>query len=526
MKMHKISRAVIAAFSIASALAFSACEAKPESRGLMPDDREEEADPTAVPTKPAEEPTPAPEGPAEDENIPLTSEEIKQINSDTAIKYNGFFTCSYCCPEMIDWGNVCYDGAGISKELTEKQLEKYLGGRELYTGLTAVYHKDLEDYCLSTTGTDYITALRELGWQYIFDGDDIIYVHEHGDTNYIPVNVTDGYKEGDTWHLFYRIYDTYYAEDRDFEMTARVTDDGGKWNFISNMPYDEPTQSELLDIDFYPDDTNASLNEMIYVTGHPGDEPVWYWANITAKEDNTLVVIDHTADASDTEEELVWSGIFLPGERIYSTTLNKGESFAIRVNLAWSPDMHLAASRDGFESEYWFGQDNWRHDEKDDGTPASRKIIGYDRDAMGCGLNPQNNIQFYNMLNGGWLAYDNDGQVAGYLMFSGYGSDLRISCFDDSLQTFINVINVNSSGAVGDGISVECTDEELARLNLDSASIYSKSSYEIKLSRLSDCQCLELIPLEEQDDIVGMMLSYPDKERIPLVFYRYNICAE
>ena len=88
------------------------------------------------------------------------------------------------------------------------------------------------------------------------------------------------------------------------------------------------------------------------------------------------------------------------------------------------------------------------------------------------------------------------------------------------------MINVNSSGAVGDGISVECTDEELARLNLDSASIYSKSNYEIKLSRLSDCQCLELIPLEEQDDIVGMMLSYPDKERIPLVFYRYNICAE
>ncbi len=529
MKKHKISRAAIAVLSITTALTFSACEEKQKGRGTMPAEREESPTPTVEAVKPEEDPSPTPYLPSEDEKIPLSEEELEYINAETSIRYNGFFTCSYCCPEMADWDNICYDGAGISTELSKEELDSFLYGRESYTGITAIKETDLKDYCLSTTGTEYSTAIRQLDWQCIESGEELIYVHEHGDINFINVNVTDGYKQGDIWHLFYRIYDTFSAEDRDFEMTARVTDDGKKWNFISNMPYDEPSMSELLHIDFYPEDTDEALDEMIYVTGHPGDEPAWCWANITAEEDDTLVVIDHAADETDTEEELVHYGIFLPGERLYSATLNKGESFAIRVNMAWTPDIHLSASRGSFEAEYWFGEDNWRHNEKEDGTPAGRKIIGFDRDALGCGTGPENVIQFFNMLEGSWLYLDENDKPVGYIHFDGVGNRIVISNFDDRIDAIFNVSNISGNSSIGDGISIECTEEELEAMDLTDIpdiTTYLSNTYRIETEQLYNTECLRLIPVENKDDIIHLIMSRYGGEIQSLEFYRFNICAE
>ena len=525
MKKHKISRAAIAALSITSALAFSACEGTQGSRGNMPDDREEETTPTEEPVKPAEDPTPTPEVPAEDEKIPLTSEELNNINNGITTAYNGFFTCSYCCPEMIDWGNVCYDGAGIDTQLSEEELDKYLGGREIVTGITAIREKDLQDYCRITTGTDYSTAIRNLDWSQLYTDDEVIYVHEHGDTNYMQVTVNDGYKEGDIYHLFFNVYDTIAADDRDFEMTARVTDDGKVWNFISNMPKDEPTQAKLLNIDYYAEDADFSYDDMIYVSELPSDEPAWCWAVITAEEDNTLVVIDH-ADVSGDYLSLIWEDIFVPGDRLYSTTLNKGENFAIRVTMAWTPVIHLGASRDGFEAEYWFGEDNWRHNEKADGTPASHPVIGYDRDAMGCGLDPQNVIQFFNMLDGSWLYVDDNAQPAGFIRFTGYGNDIMISNLEESVELIFNVSNISGTSTVGDGICIQCTEDDLKYFKLSDPSKYLISTYQVEIEQLKDGQVLTLTPVESDDDIINMVMSYPDEAGGPLEFYRYNTCAE
>ena len=523
MKKHKISRAVIAAVTITSALALSACEGAQESRGTIPEDRDEKPTEAPEPTKPSEDPTPTPDVPAQDERVDLTFNELDQINNETVNVYNGFFTCDYCCPEMIDWGNVCYNGAGIDTQLTDEELEEYLAGRELVTGITVIKKKDLEDYCRITTGTDFSTALREPAWDYSYDLE--AYVSEHGDTNFMHIEVSDGYKEGDIYHLFFNVYDHNISDYRYYELTARVTKDGSVWNFISNMPANAPTQSGLLHIDYFNEDADFPSDDMIYVEELPDDEPNWYWARITADEDDTLVVIDRADVSSDNSMELIWNGIFLPGERLYSTTLNKGDNFAIRVNMAWTPVIHLGASRDGFEGEYSFGQDNWRHNEKDDGTPASHPVIGFDSDAMGFGLNPKNNIQFYNMLSGGWVYLDDNGQARGFLQIDRYGG-ITIHVFEDSISAFFNLENIDNDGQpVANAIRVECDEDELKRFNIPDLPTYLENTYEVEAKQLYDCQQLTLTPVEKKDDIIHLML-FGDEERQQLVFYRYNTCAE
>ena len=454
--VHDLTRSAITA---ATLLSLCACDSGREGRGPIPGDRiegDEDPTPTAVPTEAVDPLTPTPaEAPAGTVRK-LSADEIDELNYELTNLYNGFFLCDYPCPEYIDWNTVLYNGGDINTKFDDEMYDEYAKEfGDVMTGITAIGTADLESYVKRTTGTEYSQAVNYLYWDYWYAHD--MYCHAHGDTNYIPITITSGETDGDIYYLHYTKMDTIYYEDRDYIMTLSLKN-GSDPRFISNLPEDEPTMALLASMDFYEfkDDIKGPAPVQYIDAGlTDSDEPYGTgWAVITAKEDDTTFIINRADVSNDYKMSLTWENVFLPGKELCRITLDKDESFALYVNSPWNPVIHMSVTQGDFYAAYWFGQDNGRHNEQDNGLPAPRMLAGYDREARGYSTNPSNILQFFNMLEGNWLYFDAIGDPAATFYFDGYNFRLKGDEGVGYYEFYTDGEYVSSSGSVPDAIAI------------------------------------------------------------------------
>jgi len=206
--------------------------------------------PAEAAPSPTPSPAPAPEGPRA-----LTQAELEELYASLPPEQRGFFLCTYDRPEEIDWNEVLYDGAGLSVELTEEQLDDYTYyNGEVIGALEAIPVKALEEFVWYKTWTRYDATRNPLfpDWYWLDDGDKGIYCFDHGDSNMQPIEFTAGTVDeyGYEYKLYYtRAYDyKTYRSDRPFVLTASVVD--GNWRYISNVPADAPEPLPLLEMDY------------------------------------------------------------------------------------------------------------------------------------------------------------------------------------------------------------------------------------------------------------------------------------
>ncbi|MCR5128785.1 MAG: hypothetical protein K6B69_11875, partial [Lachnospiraceae bacterium] len=207
-------------------LLLAGCGQEESTRGKMPEAEgaaeapkaeEVKEEPTATPTEEA-----APAAGEEPLWVPMNEEELEQIQGYMIDAENGFFLSDYCTPEMIDWNEVCYCGAGIGLPISDKLYDTIEAQEEdIYTDVTAISGKDLKEFVLRTTGTDYDVAQRPLTWTYLYDED--VYYSMHGDTNYQPIELTRGEANGDIYRLYYNRYDFGVDDELEYVMTAQIS---------------------------------------------------------------------------------------------------------------------------------------------------------------------------------------------------------------------------------------------------------------------------------------------------------------
>lgn len=169
----------------------------------------------------------------------LDPEEITELNRRLDLNYCGFFLSDYHDPTEINWAEVLYDGAGIDTRITDDQIQELLdvtGEEELYTDVTAIRGKDLQDFVQYMTGTSYDDAQYPLdgSWTYLPKYD--LYAFQHGDTNARQIEFNGGWDLGD--HV-YRLQYTGRSPDHNFGSwpymaTVRIEND--RWTFLSNLP--------------------------------------------------------------------------------------------------------------------------------------------------------------------------------------------------------------------------------------------------------------------------------------------------
>ena len=509
------------------------CGQEESTRGKMPETEEATEAPTAGDVK--EEPTAIPTeeaAPTEAEEeqlwVPLSAEELEQIQGNMIDAENGFFLSDYCTPEMIDWNEVCYNGAGIDMPVLDdlyEEIEDMEG--EIYTGVTAISGTDLEEFVQRTTGTEYGVARRPLEWPSLYNEN--VYYFMHGDTNYQPIELTKGEANGDIYRLYYERYDFNTDTYREYVMTTQISEDN-RWMYLSNLPTDAPSQATLLSMDFYQEwekDQLAGMAPKDYIEippeMSPEDSP-WYWVLLFALEDDTQITLEAADADSDIGQMLIWDGIFLPGEEVYSTTLNRGESIAVHTNLPWNPSIHLSANSGDFYGEYWFGEDNWRHLMTEERPLPTTPVVGHDDVAEGHGPDPQNNIQFFRMMEGSWIYYDKSGTPAAVLSYDFNPGQFYIWTFDDSYDLWVNMMHINvPDSAVADGIRLSCYDTEiLSRFPTDDYDPDELGDYYVEVEDKGRERILHLKQANNGDGILSELLPGADYKTVEFTFHQYR----
>ncbi len=168
----------------------------------------------------------------------LTKRELRIVeNNLNSMEYYGFLLSDFSDPKYIDWNEVFYNGADLKEVRLTKTIEKeYLtrtGEDEIYTDLTILAAEDIEDYVKLTTGLPYSKMRNPLDWLYLKKYD--IYLFEHGDTNYVSVEVISGDVEDGVYTIRYQ-HNNWWGSNADCEYEVCFTVNDDYYRFISNTP--------------------------------------------------------------------------------------------------------------------------------------------------------------------------------------------------------------------------------------------------------------------------------------------------
>ena len=456
----------------------------------------------------------------------LTAEELDELNDSLNPDENGFFASVYSRPEEIDWTQVFYSGAGIEAEMTDEQVSEYENRNgPAVAGLFAVRKEDVERFVKEKTGTDYAEALNGLygNWDEIDD----LYVLQHGDTNYRPVEFFEGtVSEDNIYHLHYIGSDPgSYLPEEEMILTARIED--GEWTYISNLKANVPAPQPLLTIDFYEDEESAPELSPAYeieIEQKPSDEPFdWYYAVITAQTDAVKVELTRTEDDSTLEEILMQEGYYRPDESLADFTLDEGECAVVNVNMPWHPVIRISASCGSYYGEYLFGSDNWKHLEDENGIPLQRTVTGHDNSAEDRGPYYRNETGLAGFLEGNWLYEDEStGEVLAAMRIRDFRmADIYI--FEDNAEIAFDYghLLTPETGAP-DLISVSAYDDHtLEKLPAGFGPGDSLGDYLIAAHQEDGFQILEMLQVNNGYGALGTLLG-TDEDEVLFSFYRYE----
>lgn len=455
---------------------------------------------------------------------PLSEEELYALNREDFTR--SFFYCTYSRPEEIDWHEVLYDGGGLTILPTEAILADYEAetGWPVELDLEVIPAEDLREFVQRTTGTDYLDARKPLLHRWVYLEREDVYCWEHGDTNGQSIEFTGGWREGDDlWLSFSRGDWQTYRSERWFLAHVRGTEAG--WQYLSVTPEAARRPAELLTVEYF--DVRPAADHTLPVESVGIEEPyAWRWALLTAQRDGVTVRLDRCAPRTGGEDALA-TGMGAPAlnDRLGDYILNKGETVAAQVCVAWNPTMRVSAAWNGLWGDHWFGEDNALH--LDDGGYRPRWVMGHDLNGEGRGTEPWSEEDLVSFLAepgayDAWLWYNAAGEAAAALRFSGYRS-LDVLTPDQSAQVFLDYDRTEAeSYEAPDLLRMEKYDPDADWSMLPEGFFTGGDlgTYRIEYEQLEGEQVLTLTLAEGRHGALGYLLGAP-KTETSFTFHRF-----
>ena len=358
----------------------------------------------------------------------LTEEELADLSDSLDQGDKGFFSTEYSRAEEIRWDDVLGDGAdiGVIPDAVQREAYEDWSGSE-GEELVGVYEQDVRDFVLRKTGTDYSDARYPLSLDWLAVSDDRsgdqLFIAKRGEADRQAIAFTAGTADGDLYRLRYvRADKANHRKEREFEVTVRIDRDGNR-AYVSNLPTDVPAPKTLVTIDFFASRTEAmQQGPVTTLAARPMDSDEaadWYWALITAAEDDVEISVDRAYVDSGIASLLSSEGIRIPDLGLGKAVLMEGESAMLRVSLPQEPRIRVAATKDGYFGEYWFGEDSRLKLVDEEGVPKQRYVIGHDLEGEGRGCSYGDEAGLTSFLEGGWVMFDEaTGEPTGGVVFS------------------------------------------------------------------------------------------------------------
>lgn len=147
--------------------------------------------------------------------------------------YNGMLRNLYRDIRDVDLGEVLYNGIGLDADFSVEEYMQVTGEEEIYTDITAISENDLKVYVEKQFGYPLTEMRQGLGWIYLPESK--VYAFEHGDTNFSPVTVLEGYQ--DTNGNVALVYTDDWSWDSDAEYVVTLRKVGDEYRVISNELY-------------------------------------------------------------------------------------------------------------------------------------------------------------------------------------------------------------------------------------------------------------------------------------------------
>ncbi len=167
----------------------------------------------------------------------LAEAELQQIEEDlNSFELNGFLCSIYRNIRDASLVDIFYNGAGLPAEYdVEKVRRAYMEKEEIdtiETDLGVIDAKAARAFITQKTGGLRICQFRDrLGWDYLEE--EGVFAREYSDTNYSRVSVTDGYKSGDVYTIYYENESYQYLYENS-PLKVTFTRDENGYHFISN----------------------------------------------------------------------------------------------------------------------------------------------------------------------------------------------------------------------------------------------------------------------------------------------------
>lgn len=221
----------------------------------------------------------------------------------------GFLLSEYGDPRDVDLDEVFYAGAGLECDPPNEAVEKaYLavtGQEEIYTDCTCLTTDQIDGFLQKKLGLSYEDMSKPLSWIYLPEFD--LYIHEHGDTNYMGFVCVSGRRTGDTYELECVPGDGEFAS---LYPSRRVTlrRSGDEYQFASNQYVEGiPYSKEVWRIDEQSFETELTgWGSVTFVSYAPNVS--MYWTNDAVfelqRDGETLYTLPYVMEENYREREL------------------------------------------------------------------------------------------------------------------------------------------------------------------------------------------------------------------------------
>ncbi len=212
-------------------------------------------------------------GTVETETRNLTEEELKQIGEWASdIENYGFFLSSYQDPRYADYDEVFYVGAGmdVSYEYSSEEVaEEYLrltGDEEVMTDITVLKRSDIDQFLHRKVGI----GVEDIGLTWMYSSTYDLYYFQHGDTNAITYQCTEGSVTVD--ENGEKLYTVTLKPLADYEgmgsCTATLKGAGSEYEILSCMyencgHVEDVTVKEVESGKYSPEDIRSAIDTVI-----------------------------------------------------------------------------------------------------------------------------------------------------------------------------------------------------------------------------------------------------------------------
>ena len=410
--------------------------------------------------------------------------------------------------------------------------------------VTTLTLRGIQNYVRNKTGTEYSEARHPLDWPQLTRN---VFYFVHEDSNKVQVKLIRGTVKGNLYHLYYRLGNKRGATDPDYVMTVEI--DGYQWKYISNLSLHQEEPITLLDIDYCSSGEQVRLlgaKEMIYTVEEEDGQaredafeaqqdakgktkavtaPKNYWAVITAREDNTRIVVEKAYLEDEISSGLAAEGFFIPGERYAEVFLQKGEKIGIRVSLEDVPKARLFATSGNYYGEYAFGSENPLKRVESDGMPKSTYVVGHDIESEDRGTGYQYKDELLSFLKGTWVFYDGmQGDYTAQLVFD---ENDMVHLSVEGLTYELQIAKWNrvyaDEGLAPDVVTFQAADEKTQEMiNQWYPSIRKKmGDYRIRAVQKDGMQMLFLTPENSGAGCLNYLIPGAKEDSDEFVFYRF-----